>query len=53
MKKLLFQFDTDPQPSAFDTVVAYDSCVDHVIGYGGLTSKMSVLLLKGRFSPVQ
>ena len=24
MKKLLFQFDTDAHPSAFDVVVAYD-----------------------------
>ncbi|HHZ70766.1 MAG TPA: methylenetetrahydrofolate dehydrogenase [Methylococcaceae bacterium] len=37
MKKLLFQFDTDTMPSVFDTVVAYDAGVDHVIAYGGLT----------------
>lgn len=37
MKKLLFQFDTDPHPSVFDTVVAYDGGADHVIGHGGLT----------------
>ncbi|MBT3335279.1 MAG: methylenetetrahydrofolate dehydrogenase [Methylococcales bacterium] len=37
MKKLLFQFDTDTTPSVFDTVVAYDADVDHVIAYGGLT----------------
>ncbi|MCA1854113.1 MAG: methylenetetrahydrofolate dehydrogenase, partial [Beggiatoa sp.] len=37
MKKLLFQLDTDPLPSAFDTVVAYDGGADHVIGYGGIT----------------
>lgn len=36
MKKLLFQFDTDPHPSVFDTVVAYDGGADHVIGHGGL-----------------
>jgi methylenetetrahydrofolate/methylenetetrahydromethanopterin dehydrogenase (NADP+) len=36
MKKLLFQFDTDPHPSVFDTVVAYDGGADHVIGYGGV-----------------
>ena len=24
MKKLLFQLDTDPRPSTFDAVVAYD-----------------------------
>ena len=33
MKKLLFQLDTDSQPSVFDTVVAYDGGADHVIGY--------------------
>jgi hypothetical protein len=37
MKKLLFQFDTDPYPSVFDTVVGYDGGADHVIGYGALT----------------
>ncbi len=37
MKKLLFQFDTDPYPSVFDTVVAYDGGADHVTPYGGLT----------------
>lgn len=36
MKKLLFQFDTDAHPSAFDTVVAYDGGADHVIGYGNI-----------------
>jgi hypothetical protein len=36
MKKLLFQFDTDPHPSVFDTVVGYDGGADHVIGYGNL-----------------
>ncbi|MHC8441695.1 MAG: NAD(P)-dependent methylenetetrahydromethanopterin dehydrogenase [Candidatus Eutrophobiaceae bacterium] len=37
MKKLLFQLDTDPIPSSFDTVVAYDSGVDHVIPLGNIT----------------
>ncbi len=37
MKKLLFQFDTDTHPSAFDTVVAYDGGADHVVAHGGLT----------------
>lgn len=37
MKKLLFQLDTDPYPSAFDTVVAYDGGADHVTGYGNVT----------------
>ncbi|AMK78368.1 MULTISPECIES: NADP-dependent methylenetetrahydromethanopterin/methylenetetrahydrofolate dehydrogenase [Methylomonas] len=37
MKKLLFQFDTDTHPSAFDTVVAYDGGADHVISHGNIT----------------
>ena len=37
MKKLLFQLDPDPIPSAFDTVVAYDGGADHVTIHGGLT----------------
>jgi methylenetetrahydrofolate/methylenetetrahydromethanopterin dehydrogenase (NADP+) len=37
MKKLLFQLDTDPMPSVFDTVVAYDGGADHVTGHGGVT----------------
>ncbi|ADE16884.1 Methylenetetrahydrofolate dehydrogenase (NADP(+)) [Nitrosococcus halophilus Nc 4] len=37
MKKLLLQLDTDPIPSVFDQVVAYDSGVDHIMSYGGVT----------------
>lgn len=37
MKKILFQFDTDPHPASFDAVVAYDGGADCVIGYGSLT----------------
>lgn len=37
MKKLLLHIDTDPVPSAFDQVVAYDSGVDNIISYGGVT----------------
>jgi len=37
MKKLLFQLDTDPYPSTFDTVVAYDGGADQVTGYGNVT----------------
>jgi len=35
--KLLFQLDTDPHPSVFDTVVGYDGGADHVIGHSGVT----------------
>ena len=37
MKKLLLHLDTYPIPSAFDQVVAYDSNVDNIISYGGIT----------------
>lgn len=37
MKKLLLQLDTDPMPSVFDGIVAYDAGVDHVLPYGGVT----------------
>lgn len=47
MKKLLFQFDTDPRPSAFDTIVAYDGGADHVIGHGGLTPDTIASLVEG------
>ncbi len=39
MKKLLYQFDTDPMPSVFDNVVAYDGGADHVTAYGGIDPK--------------
>ena len=47
MKKLLFQFDTDPQPSAFDTVVGYDGGADHVMTYGNLTAETVGALVDG------
>ncbi|HXZ97647.1 MAG TPA: NADP-dependent methylenetetrahydromethanopterin/methylenetetrahydrofolate dehydrogenase [Burkholderiales bacterium] len=47
MKKLLFQLDTDPFPSAFDTVVAYDGGADHVTGYGNVTPQNVGLLVDG------
>ncbi len=36
MKKLLYQFDTDPLPSVFDNVVGYDGGADQICAYGGL-----------------
>jgi threonine dehydrogenase-like Zn-dependent dehydrogenase len=39
VKKLLIQLDTDSMPSVFDTVVAYDAGVDHVLAYGGVTAE--------------
>ena len=37
MKKLLFQLDTDPRPSTFDAVVAYDGGADHLVALAGMT----------------
>ncbi|MGK0298463.1 MAG: hypothetical protein ACI9XC_002085 [Gammaproteobacteria bacterium] len=47
MKKLLFQFDTDPHPSVFDTVVAYDGGADHVMSYSNCRSEMISSLVEG------
>ena len=47
MKKLLFQLDTDPHPSVFDTVVGYDGGADHVIGHGNLTPDTVGALVEG------
>ena len=47
MKKLLFQLDTDPYPSAFDTVVAYDGGADHVTGYSNVTPQNVGTLIDG------
>ena len=46
-KKLLFLLDTDPAPSAFDTVAGYDGGADHVIGYGGVTAESVAALVDG------
>ena len=32
-KRILFQFDPDPHPSSFDSVVAIDAGVDHLLTY--------------------
>lgn len=36
-RRVLIQLDTDPQPSAFDSVVAVDAGVDVLLRYGGVT----------------
>lgn len=36
-RRILIQLDTDPQPSAFDGVVAVDAGVDVLLRYGGVT----------------
>src|SRR5262245_21088166 len=47
MKKLLYQFDTDPHPAVFDNVVAYDGGADHVTAYGGVTPASVGALVDG------
>lgn len=50
MKKLLFQLDTNPHPSVFDTVVAYDGGADHVIGHGNCSPGNVTPLVEGTIS---
>src|SRR5450432_2083986 len=38
MKKLLYQFDTDPLPAVFDNVVGFDGGADHISSYGGVNA---------------
>lgn len=47
MKKLLFQLDTDAQPSVFDTVVSYDGGADQVIGYARCVPDMVQSMVEG------
>lgn len=47
MKNILFQFDTDPQPSTFDRVVAVDADVEHLFSYGGVTVEQVEPLVHG------
>lgn len=47
MKRILLQFDTDPLPSSFDRVVAVDAGIDHVFGYGGVTTENVEPLVHG------
>src|SRR5712664_2621451 len=47
MKKLLYQFDTDPLPSVFDNVVGYDGGADHISAYGGVNAKNVSGLVEG------
>ena len=47
MKKLLYHFDTDPIPSVFDSVVAYDGGADHVTQLGGVNENNCATLVEG------
>jgi hypothetical protein len=47
MKKLLYQFDTDPLPAVFDNVVGYDGGADRICAYGGINAKNVGGLVEG------
>ena len=47
MKKLLYHFDTDPIPSVFDSVVAYDGGADHVTQLSGINTENCKELVEG------
>lgn len=44
---ILIQLDTDPQPSAFDGVVAVDAGVNHLFRHGGVTPEQVEGLVHG------
>lgn len=46
-RKLLLQLDVDPQPSAFDRIVALDAGADEVLSYGGVTVPQVQSLVHG------
>jgi hypothetical protein len=51
MKQILIQLDTDPHPSAFDAIAAYDAGVDVVLGYGAVTPDNLADLVQGAIFP--
>jgi methylenetetrahydrofolate/methylenetetrahydromethanopterin dehydrogenase (NADP+) len=51
MKKILIQLDTDPHPSAFDAIAAYDADVDVVAGYGSITAENLDGVVQGAIFP--
>jgi methylenetetrahydrofolate/methylenetetrahydromethanopterin dehydrogenase (NADP+) len=49
VKKVLLQLDTDPHPSPFDAIVAYDAGVDALLSHGGVTPEDVQDLVQGAF----
>ncbi len=45
--KILIQLDPDPQPSVFDSIVAIDAGVDHLISHGNITPDNTTGLVHG------
>jgi hypothetical protein len=51
MKKILIQLDTDPHPSAFDAIAAYDAGVDVVLGFGQIAAENLDGIVQGAIFP--
>jgi hypothetical protein len=51
MKKILVQFDTDPHPSPFDAIAAYDAGVDVVVGFAQINAENLDDLVQGAMFP--
>ena len=49
MKKVLVQLDTDPHPSPFDAIVAYDAGIDVLLSHGGVAPDKVRDLVQGAF----
>jgi hypothetical protein len=47
MRKILLQFDGDPQPSSFDAIVAVDAGVDHLLQYSNVRPESVERLVHG------
>ncbi len=51
MKTILVQLDTDPHPSPFDAIAAYDADVDIVLGFGEITPENLAEIVQGAIFP--
>ncbi|MBV9197536.1 MAG: hypothetical protein JO168_25670 [Solirubrobacterales bacterium] len=51
MKKILIQLDTDPHPSSFDAIAAYDAGVDVVLAFGEVTAENLEGVVQGAIFP--
>jgi len=51
MKKILIQLDTDPHPSPFDAIAAYDAGVDVVLGFGQVSAENLDGIVQGAIFP--
>ena len=51
MKKILIQLDTDPHPSSFDAIAAYDSDVDIVLGFAQINPENLDGVVQGAIFP--